>query len=85
MKPYTAADIDGEYAAVTPLLYIGKPPFPATLPHGPVEAALLMSHGETVYFLDSESCFVTLTLIGIKCQDADDRLRLARFGPLGTE
>ena len=84
MKPYTAADIDGGYAAITPLLYIGEPPFPATMPDNPVAAAMLIEQGKTVYFFDSETCFVTLTLLGIKCEDADARLRLARFGPLGA-
>jgi hypothetical protein len=84
MKPYTAADIDSGYAAVTPLLYIGEPPFPATMPDNPVAAKLMIEAGETVFFFDSTTCYVTLILLGVSSEAAQDRLRLARFGPLAA-
>ena len=82
METFTAADIDSGHTAVTPLLYIGEPPFPATMPDNPQAAALLMERGETVYFYDSETAFVTLILLGMSGSAAADRIRLARFGPL---
>jgi hypothetical protein len=84
MKPYTAADIDGGYAAVTPLLYVGQPPFPATMPDNPEAARLLIRAGETVFFFDSTTCYVTLILLGMTHEAAKDRIRLARFGPLAA-
>lgn len=84
MKPYTAADIDSGYAAVTPLLYIGEPPFPATMPDNPVAARMMIEAGETVFFHDSTTCYVTLILLGMTHESALDRLRLARFGPLAA-
>lgn len=82
---YTAADIDSGYTAVTPRLYIGEPPFPATMPDNPSAAKLLMEAGECVFFYDSVTCYITLILLGMSHEDAEDRLRLARFGPLGND
>ena len=42
----------------------------------------LMEAGEDVYFYDSESCYLTLILLGMSGSAAADRIRLARFGPL---
>ena len=85
MESFTDADIDSGYAAVTPRLYIGRPPFHATNPDGPVIAKELMEAGEDVYFYDSESCYVTLILLGMTHDAATARLCFARFGPLGAD
>lgn len=85
MESYTAADIDGGYTAVTPLVYVGRPPFPATFPDGPSDAVWYVQHGETVWFYDSASAFATLVLLGMTGAAAVERLRLARFGPLAAD
>lgn len=85
MESFTAADIDGGYAAVTPLVYIGRPPFPATFTDTPQEAVWYVERGETVWLLDSDSIYETLILLGMPSQAAFDRLSMARFGPLLAE
>ena len=67
---------------MTPLLYIGEPPTPATLADNPQAAKLLIERGQTVYFMDSTSAYHTLILLGVEGTAAYDRLLLARFGPL---
>lgn len=82
MDAFTAADIDGGYANVTPSLCIGKPPYKAVLTFDPLMAAHMIEQGHTVCVMDSTIAYDTLRLLGLTEDKADYRLRLARFGPL---
>jgi hypothetical protein len=84
METFTATDIDGGYGAATTLLYIGEPPFAAENPDNPVDAVLLIKQGIPVWFNDSETVYETLLLLGLTDDEAAERLRIARFGPLGA-
>ena len=84
MEAFTAADIDGGYANVTPSLCIGKPPYVAVLTYDPLMAAHMIHKGHTVCVMDSTIAHDTLILLGLTEDKAQDRLRLARFGPLAT-
>lgn len=68
------------YAALTPNLYLGEPPFSAVFCSYPTQAAMFVAEGTTVWVIDIDTARLALYLLGLTDAEVSNATTAAKRG-----